>query len=403
MYISRMGPEVLVGSRWRLVRTERSGGLYFVLEKGRARDRVGLTLGYIAQEAADSALTQVQLEEDGGTVGRVLRLYERVRQDAIRYLVGDASVEEVLGPAEPDYASMKLREYYESVYAPVRKQDRPRGWSSEQRHWKLLNEAIGDVKLRSIDEFVLADHLDAMVVTRGKRAGESTSGTTKRLQRAALKALLKWAYRHKHIAKVPELSVFRIEGATKAVREKPDPLTLQELVAVMDAATEPRLRALFAVGAGQGLRPSELVALEWEDTDWSVPSLRVRGTKTAAAADTIPMTPLVRRELRLWWTKCGEPTKGLIFPNEDGEAYASSTGYKQGLETAAKNAGLGRDVYPYLLRDSFATIAWSVGIDKDVARRVMRHSDDKMLDRVYCRPRPAALAAVAKFDLVSEE
>jgi integrase len=201
------------------------------------------------------------------------------------------------------------------------------------------------------------------------------------------KALGKWAYRRKHIAKVPDLSVFRIEGATRAVRKKPAPLTLQELMAVMDAAIELRL-----------------VALEWEDVDWSVPSLRIRGTKTAASADTIPMTPLVRRELWLWWTKCEEPAKGLIFPNEDGEAYASSTGYKQALETAAKKAGLGRDVYPYLLRDSFATIAWSVGIDKDVARRVMRHSDDKMLDRVYCRPRPADLvAAVAKFDLAIDE
>ena len=36
----------------------------------------------------------------------------------------------------------------------------------------------------------------------------------------------------------------------------------------------------------------------------------------------------------------------------------------------------------------------------DVARRVLRHTDDKMLDRVYCRPRPAELVrAVAAFDL----
>jgi integrase len=140
--------------------------------------------------------------------------------------------------------------------------------------------------------------------------------------------------------------------------------------------------------------------LDWSDVDWAVPTLRIRGTKTEASADVVPLTPLAHRELKEWWTRCKEPTAGVIFPSDTGKVYQSSSAYKKPLETAAKRAKLGRDVYPYLLRDSFATIAWTVGIEKDIARRVLRHTDERMLDRVYCRPRPKDMVErLAAFDL----
>ena len=46
---------------------------------------------------------------------------------------------------------------------------------------------------------------------------------------------------------------------------------------------------------------------------------------------------------------------------------------------------------PYLLRHSFATIAWSIGVEKDVARRILRHTDLMTLENVYCRPLVAEL------------
>ncbi len=388
-----------MSATWRLVKKARTKGPYFQLQKGRARQRTILTLGYTSEAEAERAHTQVQVEEDRGKIGRVLRLFKRDREGAINYLAGDPGVRELLGPAEPDYSGMTLREYYDAVYAEARATEKPRSWPSEQRHWVKILDSIGDVRLYRIDHFALADHLDGLVVTRGKRAGEPASGNTKRLHRAALQALFKWAYRRRHVESLPDFGIFQIKGASKTVRDKPDPLTLAELMDLLRACEEPRHRALFAVGAGQGLRPSELVRLDWADIDWDGSVMRVVGTKAEASADTIPMTPLVVRELGSWWRRCGEPTEGLMFPARWGKPYARPTGYRKALAEAAKRAGLTRRVYPYLLRDSFATIAWSVGIEKDVARRVLRHTDEKMLDRVYCRPRPQQLVdAVAAFD-----
>jgi len=126
--------------------------------------------------------------------------------------------------------------------------------------------------------------------------------------------------------------------------------------------------------------------------------MSIRGTKTEASAADIPLTPLAHRELTAWWERCERPGAGLVFPARAGGAYGDQ-GWRKALQTAARRAGLNRRIYPYLFRDSFATIAWSVGLEMDVARRVLRHTDETMLRDVYCRPRPSELVdRVRAFD-----
>ena len=313
-------------------------------------------------------------------------------------MCGDPRVETLVGPKAVDYGGMTLRQYFDAGYSVWRAEKRPKSWVQEEQRWERILEDIGSVRLRRMDEFVIADHLDQAVVSQGKRMGQPLSGNTKRLRRAAVQAMLKRAYRLKHIDRMPDLAMFQIEGATKLVRAKPDPLTLQELHALMEAS-EPKWRAMWATGAGEGLRPSELTGIEWPDVHFDPRLLDIRGEKTEAAEATIPMTPLVHRELRLWWVACGQPTEGLVFPSQNTGGRYGPGGLREALKSAAKRAGIERRIYPYLLRDSFATIAWSLQIDIDVARRVMRHTNDKMLREVYCRPRPADLVkAVRAFD-----
>ncbi|MEZ4236818.1 MAG: tyrosine-type recombinase/integrase [Myxococcota bacterium] len=159
-------------------------------------------------------------------------------------------------------------------------------------------------------------------------------------------------------------------------------------------------------GRGRGgLRPSELRRMRWDDVRFATRTLVVRGEKTHAAKAEIPLTPLAYRQLRTWWVRQGQPGQGFVFPADahgaKGEAgHTSRSAYRRSQETAAKRAKIGRTVNMYRLRHAFATIAWSLGIEFDVARRIMRHTDEKMLRDVYCRPRPADLVArVAAFDL----
>lgn len=381
---------------WSASSVQYTKGTYWNLRSGRDQDRLNLSIGYVTPEEARRAAERLTLEEKLGRGSRIREWHAEDREAAIRYLLGDPELDALI-QGQPDYARMPLRQYFDEVYKPWRSESTPAGWRWEARVWTQVLAAIGDRELRAIDAHVVADHLDGLVAQRGARVGQPLSGNAKRLHRAAIAALLKRAFRLKHLAALPDLAVFQIKGASKRVVTKPDPLSLEELVALMDVS-EPKLRAMWAVGGGQGMRPSELMRVHWEDVDLTKRVLDVRGTKTDASIARVPMTGLTRRELSVWWEACGEPAEGLVFPSSTGEAY-SEQGYRNQLKAAAKRAGIGRRVYPYLLRDSFATIAWGLGVDMDIARRILRHTDDAMLREVYCRPRPEDIARfVETFD-----
>jgi integrase len=380
--------------------TKRTGprGDYWSLRAGRDQERVSLSLGYVPADLAAIACARMNEAEVCQRAGRILEWHKESRDEALAWLFSSGEVE-VEVPL--DFGAMRLEDYFNDAYKEWRAAKRPAGWKQEERVWRRVNEGIGAVRVRDVDAHVVADYLDGLVALKGQRKGKPASGTTRRLHRAAIQALLKRAFRLKHLAELPDLAVFQIEGATKRVIAKPDPLNLEELNRLMKVS-EPKYRAMWAVAAGQGLRPSELNRIRWEDVDFDVRTLRVRGTKTEASDATVPLTPLAYRELFEWWFRCGQPIGGLAFPARGGGMYGNQ-GWKKALKAAAKKAKIKRRVYPYLMRDSFATIAWAQGIPMDLARRVMRHEvGSRVLEAVYCRPRAADLAkAMAGFDLRS--
>ena len=64
--------------------------------------------------------------------------------------------------------------------------------------------------------------------------------------------------------------------------------------------------ALFAVGIGAGLRPSEILSMRWEDVNMEEMTATIRGSKTAASAAVIPLTNLAARELMRWYSVTNE-------------------------------------------------------------------------------------------------
>ncbi len=380
--------------KWRTEPRRRSTGVFWRLVCGRDKDRVLVSLGPVSREEADAACARMQRIEDEGRAQQWAAWHAEAPDRAVYALVTEPDVLAALDP-QPDYAAMALEEYIDTVYSPWRQEARPRGWRQESWILEQVKADLGRYRLREIDAHVVADWLDTLVCSSGPRKGQPMAGNTKRLRRAAVQAVLHRAYRLKHIPAEPQLAEFEIEESTRPVIPKSEPLDLAELLRLMDASP-PRPRAMWATGAGQGLRPSELSRLTWDCVDWSAGTLAIppdesgRG-KTEESVAVVPMTPLTHTELRTWWMRRGQPRTGLMFPSSRGGQYGPA-GFRKALENAALAAKIGRKVNPYLLRDSFATICWSLGIPKDVCRRMMRHVNERMLDRVYQRPRPAELA-----------
>ena len=83
--------------------------------------------------------------------------------------------------------------------------------------------------MKDVDEWVVANYLEGLKASQGKRAGKPLAGNAKRLRKACIKSLLLHAYRQQHITRLPELEVFRIKGSTRGVHDESEPLTLDEL------------------------------------------------------------------------------------------------------------------------------------------------------------------------------
>ncbi len=89
-----------------------------------------------------------------------------------------------------------------------------------------------------------------------------------------------------------------------------------------------RYRPLLLTAVFTGLRASELRGLRWTDIDFKAAELHVRQRadrhcrigkpKTAAAERTVPLPPMLVKELREWKLQCPNGTLGLVFPNGAG-------------------------------------------------------------------------------------
>jgi integrase len=411
---------------WRKEPVKSGGGVSWRLIAGRAGDRVRLNLSRVTEGQAEAACIAMQAAEADGTALRVLALAHRDAEGAVRHLISDAAEARFLPEDAVDHGAMTVTEYFDRVFWPVRVDPgspigvAPSTAEAELGYWRhkggrnglaerrgILDGEIGPTRLRDLSD---------QQWERWQESNPGLSGRAKVLRRNAYAVMLAWARRQGHTTFRPEF--FRIRGSTKRTRVQSDPLDVDEVRRLLEAAGVDDVplrgathRAMWAVGVGQGLRPGELVRVEWSDVDWTAHILQVRGTKTEESAAPIPMTPLAHRELQALWVLLGKPKAGRCFlyhrdrdpakerkkPTKGPQPF---TEYKKALEADALAAGIARKVTPYLLRHSFATLAWSLGIPQDTARRVMRHCDLKMLDRVYTRPRPAELVArVAGFDV----
>ncbi len=408
--------------RWRLVAGSRD-------------NRSSVALGAVTEDEAERARDNMTRFENEGLVEHVLLQIKEDRESALLVLMGDAAVASIVQET-PRHYLWTLERYVNEVLAPHRSgnddEGNPicRGWEKENLVWKKVLPVLGSTRIGEVTPLLVHRYLDGLRCETGPRKGKALGGNTKRIRRAVIQSAINHAYERGHLhpriylqgQDCPRLSSMRLKNSTKRVTEKPVPLTLEELAGIMEVST-PMHRCMWAVGAGQGLRPSELTQLNWGDIDWDDMLLTVRGTKTRDSDAVIAITPLAMRELRRYrdfvqeridraassrGTKTVDarwlaPFHGRSPLEEDMPIFTFGgkriVEYKHALKTAAKAAGIKRRVWRYLLRHSFATIAWTVGIEKESTRTIGRWKDYSMLDEVYRRPRPKdVVPRLAAFD-----
>ena len=104
--------------------------------------------------------------------------------------------------------------------------------------------------------------------------------------------------------------------------------TLTELMDIVNnKLTRIDAQLIVCLAGLMGLRPSEIVALCWEDVNLKAGKLRlhqayVRGNLGTTKTDidvTLPMLKMVIGLFKAWHQQLGEPTEGWVFPNQSRE------------------------------------------------------------------------------------
>ena len=161
----------------------------------------------------------------------------------------------------------------------------------------------------------------------------------------------------------------------KRDRSLPTVLSRAEVNAILDATTNLKYKAIFAVMYSGGLRVSEATHLHYDDISRRNHSIHIRNTKNRMDRYTI----LADRTLDIlteYWFKCGKP-RNILFPSQATGEYLEINSINQVLKRSTKLAGITKHVTSHAFRHSFASHLLEAGCDIKYIQALLGHLDPK--------------------------
>jgi integrase/recombinase XerD len=219
------------------------------------------------------------------------------------------------------------------------------------------------------------DELAAFLSHR-KKAGLNAASL--RITTVHLKVFFRWLAAKGKLAMDPAEPLL----APRPDQTLPETLHAQEIVTLLDsidpaAALGRRDRAILELFYSSGLRLSELCGLRLEMIDFDDGFLRVtgKGNKTRVVR-------VGNKALEAIGDYLSNERPGLVTKRTSSHLFLSVRGgplspdrVRQIVKERAKLAGIDRNIYPHLLRHSFATHLLEGGADLRVIQELLGHAD----------------------------
>ena len=257
-----------------------------------------------------------------------------------------------------------------------------------------LREKFGDRRIREVTPQQLQAYLSSM--TQARR--------TVQMYLDVLRMVFRYAVVSGYVDASPCDALTVPRGLKTEKREIPESKDIELVKAGYDLPFG--MFAYFALYSG--LRRGELLALRWDDIDfsrrqirvsrslyWEVNQPRIKEPKTAAGTRIVPLLDPLAEKLK--------PGKGYVFPGSDGEPM-TQTVFRRRWNNYCRSAGLadaekhfkegkngrlyGRTTYtnriePHQLRHAFATICFEADIPARDAMDILGHSSIKVTEDIY--------------------
>lgn len=177
-------------------------------------------------------------------------------------------------------------------------------WRSRKCYIQPLRRALdqwGDIEVASIKP----NHIDRLFEKSG------WSARTINLYLMTMRGFIKWARRNGHLPRDYDPT----DGwrALRAEQTEKTWIPIEEFPALLDAADNPRDRAVIAIGLFTFMRGSEISGLKIGDLDFDRHTIRMYRFKTKEY-DTLPMAWELKQELLSWLNYYREQMGGRLEP-----------------------------------------------------------------------------------------
>jgi integrase len=303
---------------------------------------------------------------------------------AVRKLVKDRMAE--LG-VTPTSEGLKVADFWKNTYQPHVKQN----WAPSTLHsYEDLYErfieprfgksVLGEVRTHQLTEFL---------------TGLATRLNTNSIKH--LRSLLSGIFSHAcSTGKIPVNPVRDCKVLTKPrPPQETKAYSLEHLEQIMNALHDnPKAHLVVLLCSLQGLRPSEVNGLKWEDVDWKTLQLHLTRSwvlgqesqmKTTSSAASLPMISPVTELMVKHWIDCGKPSEGWVFPSRSvGKPFSIKVFVKKQIIPACKKAdvpwfGL------YAGRRGAASILTQLTGNPIASSLLLRHKDITVTMRNYIK------------------
>lgn len=223
-----------------------------------------------------------------------------------------------------------------------------------------------------------------------------------------LRGIMAFEYHGQKAWKNPMLGIKNF----KKVRTLPDPFTPDERDLILESIKskhDDRIHAYFLFAFYTGMRPEEMIALQWCDIDWRMEKVRVSRVKTFHGAerkgskthkerdvDLVDQSIEALRLIKPYTSMKNE----YIFENPNtGKPWADEQQQRNNYwKPALKRLGI-RYRRPYNTRHTYATVALMAGVKPAYIAQQLGHANSKMVHEVYARWIEEADKGAEKFAL----
>lgn len=156
-------------------------------------------------------------------------------------------------------------------------------------------------------------------------------------------------------------------------RKLPSVLSKEEIATMIKSTENKKHKCLIAVIYSCGLRRSEAINLKIEDIDSKRMQVKIRKAK-GNKDRYLPLATKTLAYLREYYK--AEKPKTYLFEGNAGEQYSETSVYNV-IKNSARDAGIGKRVYPHILRHSFATHNLEQGMDLRFIQELLGHESSK--------------------------